>query len=78
MSLRWKPTRFAGKCKGCGCHVAAGTGHYDYGVITCGDWDYSTMNSADMDIFRAWRKDNGVTVVCASLVHKFRKEYPRQ
>jgi len=77
MALRYKPTLFAGHCKGCRVWVKAGTGYYD-GVLICGDWDFSTMNRADMDTFRAWRKDNGVTIVCASLVDKFREEYPRQ
>jgi hypothetical protein len=46
--------RYAGTCAGCGQHVAAYDGIYDWGVLTCGETDSSTLEESGQRAYWAW------------------------
>lgn len=63
--------RYGGLCEGCGVHVAAGAGDYDWGVLYCSVWD--GFEGSDDDL-AAWRLFCGFTphgAVCGALWARF-------
>ena len=65
--------RYAGTCAGCGQSVAAYDGVYDWGVLTCGDTDCSTLDESEQRAFHAW-VPTVAPASCPALLARWQRE----
>lgn len=65
--------RYKGVCAGCGQSVAAYAGVYDWGVLSCGEPDVSTLDKSSREAWWAWG-DSVAPALCAALLARWQRE----